>query len=130
MMRLFFILTLVISSAAFAKDKKCENFDRYTDVNMTEMQKLVTDSKATIIDVNTEESYAKSHIPNSIHFASNKENFAKVLPEDKNQLIVAYCGGKMCTAWKQAAQKACELGYKNIKHFSEGITGWDKSKKG
>jgi rhodanese-related sulfurtransferase len=41
-------------------------------------------------------------------------------------MIVAYCGGPACTAWKKAAQDACKLGYTNIKHFKEGISGWKK----
>jgi rhodanese-related sulfurtransferase len=35
----------------------------------------------------------------------------------------------MCTAWQRAAKAACEMGYTNIRHFSEGIKGWEKSNK-
>ena len=47
-----------------------------------------------------------------------------MLPADKNALIVAYCGGPKCGAWKKAAKAAAALGYTNIKHFSGGISGW------
>jgi len=32
----------------------------------------------------------------------------------------------MCNAWQKAATAACEMGYTNIRHFSPGITGWNK----
>ena len=60
---------------------------------------------------------------------ANKGQLGKVLPKDKSAPIVAYCGGKMCTAWHKAAKAACEMGYTNIRHFSAGITGWNKMKK-
>lgn len=123
------IAVLLSSSLSFAKAKNCDNFDQYKDISMTEMKTIVAKKQATIIDVNSDKSYAKNHIPKAVHFNAHKNNLAKVLPKDKNAMIVAYCGGKMCTAWQKAAQKACEMGYTNIKHFSEGITGWTKAKK-
>jgi rhodanese-related sulfurtransferase len=43
---------------------------------------------------------------------------------NKTTLIVAYCGGPECGAYKAAADAAAALGYTNIKHYSEGISGW------
>ena len=51
----------------------------------------------------------------------------KVLPEDKNALIIAYCGNPRCTAYQAAATAAQKLGYKNVKHMSAGIAGWNKA---
>ena len=129
MKSLIVIISLCVSSMAVAKGKKCDDFSKFTDVNATEMATIVKAKSATVIDVNSEESFKKSRIPGAIHFATNKTNFSGVLPKDKNAMIVAYCGGKSCTAWQKAAQAACEMGYKNIRHFSEGITGWKKIKK-
>ena len=49
------------------------------------------------------------------------------MPADKNALIVAYCGGPKCSAYKRAADLASKLGYKNVKHMSAGISGWKKA---
>jgi len=126
-MKSIMIITLLFSAnTLFAKGKDCGNFDQYTDVSKTEMSKIVATNKATIVDVNTKKSFSKSRIPGAIHYASNSKNFNKVLPKDKSAMVVAYCGGKMCTAWQKAAKAACEMGYTNIRHFSEGITGWNK----
>ena len=123
-------LSMLISTSVFAMKKDCSDEAQYKDVSLAEMQKLSTDPKVTIIDVNSEKSFKKEKIGKAIHFGSNKTTLAKVLPKDKNAPIVAYCGGKTCGAWKKAAVAACKAGYKNIRHFSDGITGWEAPKKG
>ena len=126
-MKAIVILSILLSgSLSFPKAQNCTDYDKFTDVSMKEMKTIVKNKSATIFDVNSEKSFKKSHIPGAIHFASNKDNFQKVLPKDKSTMIVAYCGGKMCTAWQRAAKAACEMGYTNIRHFSEGIKGWNK----
>src|SRR5215210_7559148 len=59
--------------------------------------------------------------------AAKKAELAKVLPQDKDALVVAYCGGPTCGAYAAAAKAAKELGYKNVKHLSAGISGWKEA---
>ncbi len=94
------------------------------EVTIEEFKKLVETKGATIIDVNGSEDYNKGHIPGAINFAQNETKLATVLPTSKTSLIVAYCGGPMCTAWEEAATKAKSMGYTNIKHFKGGIKVW------
>lgn len=121
---LVLIAFLMTGSLAFGKAKSCTDYSQFKDVSKNEMQTIVKNKKATIVDVNSESSFEDTHIPGAVHFGTVEKRFAKVLPKDKNSMVVAYCGGKMCTAWKRAAKMACEMGYKNIRHFSEGISGW------
>lgn len=109
----------------FAKSD-CSKESNYQIVTKAELEKIVKDKTAFIIDVNSDDSFRKTHVPGAVHFAQIEDNFANKLPTDKSAQIVAYCGGPMCGAWKQAAKKACEMGYTNIKHFKEGISGWNK----
>lgn len=127
MKMMILVLSLLAAPLAMANTAKkdCMNYKMYTDIPMTEMKTLVEKKSATVIDVNTKASYESSHIPGAIHFSTEEKNLAQKLPTDKNALIVAYCGGKSCTAWQKAAKLACEMGYTNIKHFSEGIKGWN-----
>jgi rhodanese-related sulfurtransferase len=99
----------------------------YPDVSIKELKKAIEQKNVTIIDVNGTESWEKGHIPGALDFESNEAKFASILPKDKNALIVAYCGGPKCMAYKQAAKKAEELGYKNVKHLSAGISGWTEA---
>jgi rhodanese-related sulfurtransferase len=130
----FLALTvLLMAGSVYAAPKKgvttdvdCKNETLYKHISKDELKKDIADNKAFLIDVNSKESFDKEHIGNAIHFGSTKE-FAKALPADKNAEIVAYCGGPKCTAWKKAATEACKLGYNNIRHFTDGISGWVKN---
>jgi rhodanese-related sulfurtransferase len=62
-----------------------------------------------------------------VDFTAVKGKLADALPKDKNALIVAYCGGPKCSAYKAAATAAEKLGYKNVKHMSAGISGWKEA---
>lgn len=124
MKSIIFTVVFLGASLSLANEKACNDFSQFRDVQKSEMTQIIKAQSATIVDVNSEDSFKEARIPGAIHYATNKKNFAKMLPEDKSTMIVAYCGGKSCTAWQKAAQAACEMGYKNIRHFSEGIKGW------
>ncbi|MBL9180420.1 MAG: rhodanese-like domain-containing protein, partial [Verrucomicrobiaceae bacterium] len=91
-------------------------------------KQAIADKKVTVIDVNGAASYANGHIPGAVNFAAQKDSLASVLPSDKGALVVAYCGGPACSAYKAAAKAANELGYTNVKHLSAGISGWKAAK--
>lgn len=94
------------------------------EISIDELKTLVDKKGAVILDANGDSVFKEGHIPGAIHYGSQQKNLAKVLPADKNALIVAYCGGPMCTAWEDAAKDAKKLGYTNIKHFKGGIKTW------
>lgn len=96
----------------------------YPDISINELKTAIAEKKVTVIDVNGSASYAKGHVPTAIDFAASKDDLAKQLPSDKGALVVAYCGGPTCSAYKKAANAAKELGYTNVKHLSAGISGW------
>lgn len=96
----------------------------FPDISIAEVKAAIESKKATLIDVNGTESWQKGHVPSAVDFVSNKKELAKVLPADKNALVVAYCGGPTCGAYAAAAKAAKELGYTNVKHMSAGISGW------
>jgi len=100
----------------------------YPDISIKDLQAAIKDGKVTVIDVNGAKGFARGHIPTAIDFkSSSKEEFAKHLPKDKKTLIVAYCGGPGCRAYKAGAAAAEKLGYTNVKHLSAGISGWKKA---
>ncbi len=99
----------------------------YPDISIKELKIQIAKKKVTIIDVMGAGSYKKGHVPSAISFAKHGKNLAKALPKDKNALIVAYCGGPSCSAYKRAASLAEKLGYTTVKHMSAGISGWKKA---
>jgi len=125
----FSILALVLSfvslsAAHAASNTNCGDEEHYPLITKSELKQVAEKKSAVIVDVNGDESFEKAHVPGAINYASHEKDFASTLPAQKDALIVAYCGGPMCTAWKKAAQKACEMGYTNIRHFKPGISGW------
>ena len=113
------LATVFIAGTAFAGE--------FPDISIAEVKTLAASKKATIIDVNGTESYAKGHVPGALNFEAIEATFAKALPADKNAPIVAYCGGPQCKAYQAAAKAAEKLGYKNVKHMSAGLSGWNKA---
>lgn len=99
----------------------------FPDISISEVRTLAESKKVTLIDVNGTESYKDGHVPGAVDFDAVKGKLASILPQDKNALVVAYCGGPKCKAYQEAAEAASKLGYKNIKHMSAGISGWKKA---
>ena len=115
-------LCMALSAAVVVAEEKAKK--PYPDVSIKELKSALKDKKVTVIDVNGSDSYKDGHIPGAIDFEANAEKLEKVLPKDKDALIVAYCGGPQCNAYQAAAKKAVAMGYKNVKHLSAGISGW------
>jgi rhodanese-related sulfurtransferase len=94
------------------------------DISKNELDSAIASKSAVILDVNGSDSYREGHIPGAIDYLAHKQDIAKLLPADKGALIVAYCGDIHCTAYRQAAYAALDLGYTNVRHFAPGIKGW------
>ena len=116
MKKLIALVFALVASSVFAAE--------FPDISIADLKQAITDKKVTVIDVNGAASYANGHVPGAIDFASKGADLASVLPADKGALVVAYCGGPQCSAYKAAAKKAAELGYTNVKHLSAGKSGW------
>ena len=96
----------------------------YPDISINDLKAAMDTKSVTLLDANGTDSYKEGHIPGAINFETAKTELAKVLPKDKNALVVAYCGGPQCQAYQSAAKAAAKLGYKNVKHLKAGISGW------
>jgi len=119
MKSVFLALILALGVSGFAAE--------FADISKEDLTKAITAKTVAVIDVNGSESFKAGHIPGAIDFAAKKGELATLLPADKSTLIVAYCGGPACGAWKAAAEAAAALGYTNVQHFKAGISGWKSS---
>jgi rhodanese-related sulfurtransferase len=115
---------LLATLASMAIAVTAASAGEFPDISIKELKEAIAAKKVTVIDVNGSSSFANGHIPTAIDFAAKKAELAKLLPKDKEALVVAYCGGPACSAYQAAATAAQELGYKNVKHLSAGISGW------
>jgi len=96
----------------------------YPDISINDLKTAMNSKSVILLDANGTDSYKEGHIPGAINFEASKGKLSKVLPKDKNALIVAYCGGPQCQAYQAAAKAAEKLGYTNVKHLKAGISGW------
>ncbi len=96
----------------------------YPEITIDQLKSAIAAREVTLLDVNGSQSWKQGHIPGALDYASSQANLAKVLPKNKDALIVAYCGGPSCGAYARAAKAAKDLGYTNVKHLTAGISGW------
>lgn len=69
--------------------------------------------------------YDPGHIPGAISIPDSKfDQMAGSLPQDKNTLLIFYCGGLECMLSHNSAFKAEKLGYTNIRVYAEGSPDW------
>ena len=68
---------------------------------------------------------AEGYIPGAVFF--NVGNWQKLLPKDKNALIVFYCANRLCSSSQIAAYETMKLGYTNVWQMPDGIYGWKLS---
>lgn len=126
-MRLILSAALVLGSIATATACQCEVLAAApADIALADLKSAIAAKQVVLIDANGSKSFAVGHLPGAIDFEASKADLAKVLPADKGALIVAYCGGPKCSAWKDAASAVVELGYTQVKHFSGGLKGWQE----
>jgi rhodanese-related sulfurtransferase len=115
------LIALVSASALVLAD------DAFPNITTEELKQAIAEKKVVLLDVNGTDSWQEGHIPGALNFDKVEGNLAKVLPADKNTLVVAYCGNERCTAYKAGAAAAKKLGFTNVKHYSKGIAGWKKA---
>jgi len=122
MKKLIAIAASLIAAMSFV------NAGEYGDITIPELKKAIEKKSVIVLDVNGSESFKKGHVPTAINYAAGNEKLEKALAgKDRGTLVVAYCGGPSCAAYKKGADKATALGFKNVKHLSAGISGWVKA---
>ncbi|MBI4215220.1 MAG: rhodanese-like domain-containing protein [Parcubacteria group bacterium] len=81
-----------------------------------------------LVEVLAEEDYKKGHLPKAINIPVDKlEELASGFLSDKNETIVVYCSGFMCTASTGAARKLQSMGYKKVLDYKGGKPDWTQA---
>jgi thiosulfate/3-mercaptopyruvate sulfurtransferase len=113
----------------------------------TEELKSWMDEKKDMLTIDTmpyEASYKKNHVPGAVQFlfpkggdmkewdasetdGKSKEDYVKLLGEDKNKTIVVYCGFVACDRSHNGAMWAVKLGYTNVYRYPGGIKAWTEA---
>ena len=79
----------------------------------------------TLIDSRPLPRFQEGTIPGAIHLPFiGFDKFAHLLPKDKAQRVVFFCGGITCTLSPNSLLKAQKMGYTNLKVYREGVPEW------
>ncbi|WP_041415808.1 rhodanese-like domain-containing protein [Shewanella halifaxensis] len=91
-------------------------------ISMMEAESLIGKEGVYFFDVNTLELWAEGYIPGAIYF--NVKDWKKLLPANKDALMVFYCANRLCNASEVAAHHTMKMGYTNVRQMPDGIYGW------
>ncbi len=92
-------------------------------ISPRDLRGQVEANQVSVFDVNSMQSWQKAHVPGAKHLDPAAFT-AGDLPSDKSASLVFYCGNPMCTKAPNAAKRANQMGYENVKVMSAGISGW------
>ncbi len=112
----------------------------YGIVRTDELKKLLDEGKKPLI-IDTmpyADSYVKEHIPGAVQFELPIEELTtlddktraalmKLLGDDKDRLMVFYCGFTKCGRSHNGAWWAKQLGYTNVYRYPGGIKAWGQA---
>jgi rhodanese-related sulfurtransferase len=91
------------------------------------LQDTLQTQPVTVIDVNSPQSWSKAHVPGALNL--DPVNYLDSdLPTAKESALVFYCSNPLCRKAPNAARRAKNLGYSNVKVMSAGINGWLSAK--
>jgi rhodanese-related sulfurtransferase len=92
-------------------------------ISPADLQGMILKQTVTVFDVNSRQSWMQAHVPGAVHL-DPVSYLEGDLPADKSADLVFYCSNPFCRKAPNAARRAKELGYTNVKVMSAGISGW------
>lgn len=114
-----------VYQAGYPAWKKSGN---YTEIDTLMLKSALKKGNSVIIDARPLKKYERSHIPTAIGIPDTKiDRMLKMLPEDKNQKVIVYCGGYKCVKSHNVAKKLLALGYKKVSVYAAGLPVWTKA---
>lgn len=97
----------------------------YQEIDAIGVKQLMDKEGALVIFPLSPMEFDHKHIKGSVNIIPAMMEYE--LPTNKEKALVFYCLGVKCVASWRAAEKAVELGYKNVYAFREGLPRWEKA---
>jgi rhodanese-related sulfurtransferase len=96
-------------------------------VSPDELHRLMQGSQVTVVDVNSRQSWAQARVPGARNL--DPLGYAeRDLPPEKRSTLVFYCSNLLCRKAPNAARRAEQMGYGDVRVLSAGISGWLSAK--
>jgi rhodanese-related sulfurtransferase len=100
-----------------------ERFFGLESISPDRVHHMVQEGRAVVIDVNGRHSWLTARVPGARHL-DPVEFTDGDLPPDKESSLVFYCSNPFCRKAPSAARRAKQMGYRDVKVMSAGISGW------
>lgn len=96
-----------------------------TLINRTELQALLADGAATLVDALPQSYYDQQHLPGAVNLVEGDvvDRAPGLLPE-LGATIVTYCSNASCGNSKAVARRLEKLGYRDVRTYPDGIQDW------
>ena len=144
MRRLTILLTLLLIPAGGLRGQvpstmfqatSGEQGQRTAEVSTDQLQRILTDNSAIVLDARPYREFAISHIPGALNVAAKPgvpasayvSDVAEIgrLVKGKNEAaLVLYCNGPHCGKSKRLAEELLASGYTNVRRYQLGIPVW------
>ena len=101
---------------------------KFKTLHVSDLVKIMKEGAAHpfLFDVNVESTRQHVGIIPGSRLLSGSSSFdaSKELPKDQKSLLIFYCANTQCTASHTAAERAIQLGYKDVQVMVDGVYGW------
>jgi rhodanese-related sulfurtransferase len=105
------------------------------EVTTTELEQILKDQSALVLDTRPHAEWSISHIPNAKNVApkpgvpmalytSDVSEVGRMVNGNKSQPLVLYCNGPFCGKSKRVAGELLEAGYTNVRRYQLGAPVW------
>ena len=86
------------------------------------LQASLTRGGVAIFDLNAHGRWKAAHVPGALNLGVD---FTRAnLPADASMPLVFYCSNPLCRKAPDAARRARQMGFADVKVMSAGIAGW------
>jgi rhodanese-related sulfurtransferase len=91
-------------------------------------EKIDRGDEFVLIDALAPMSFARSHLPGAINLPPEwvDERGPGRIPAFGTEVVV-YCSGPTCDSSVIVGERLLELGYRNVRHYVDGKSGWMKA---
>ncbi len=101
------------------------------EIDLAQMEAIIKgDRPYLLVDARPGRRFPDSHLPTAISiFARELPKKLDLLPTDKSELLIFYCGGTTCPYTGESVKIVRKHGYTNVKGFQGGMPAWKKARK-
>jgi rhodanese-related sulfurtransferase len=94
------------------------------EISTKDLQRILADASAPILDVRSAQEYTIAHIPGSRNFFEKEvEQIVAAYPDPATPLVF-YCNGPYCGKSKRLSEELLKRGYSGIRRYQLGLPVW------